>query len=87
MPRPMQSSEIASIMLKTDALPVQVDRELNGQTLAGLINNAGIANHAVLVHQPIEEFRNVLEINLVGVLAVTQASHIATSIHASSACA
>ena len=48
---------------------------MKGQTLAGLINNAGIANHAVLMHQPIEEFRKVLEINLVGTLAVIQASH------------
>ena len=48
--------------------------ELKGQTLAGLINNAGIANHAVLMHQPIEEFRRVMEVNLVGTLAVTQAS-------------
>ena len=52
----------------------QVQRELKGQTLAGLINNAGIANHAVLMHQPIEEFRRVMEVNLVGTLAVTQAS-------------
>ena len=49
-------------------------RALKGQTLAGLINNAGIANHAVLMHQPIEEFRRVMEVNLVGTLAVTQAS-------------
>ena len=48
---------------------------MKGQTLAGLINNAGIANHAVLMHQPIEEFRKVLEINLVGTLAVIQANH------------
>ena len=51
---------------------MQVKRELKGQTLAGLINNAGIANHAVLVHQPIDEFRKVLEINLIGTLAVLQ---------------
>lgn len=51
---------------------MQVKRELKGQTLAGLINNAGIANHAVLMHQPINEFRKVLEINLVGILAVIQ---------------
>ena len=51
---------------------VQVKKELKGQTLAGLINNAGIANHAVLMHQPIDEFRRVLEINLIGTLAVIQ---------------
>ena len=53
---------------------MQVKRELKGQTLAGLINNAGIANHAVLMHQPIDEFGKVLEINLIGTLAVIQAS-------------
>ena len=55
-------------------MAAQVRRELKGQTLAGLINNAGIANHAVLMHQPIEEFKRVMEVNLVGTLAVTQAS-------------
>ena len=54
---------------------VQVKKELKGQALAGLINNAGIANHAVLMHQPVDEFRKVLEINLVGTFAVIQASH------------
>ena len=68
-------------MLRTGAFPLQVEKELNGQILAGLINNAGIANHAVLMHQPIEEFRKVLEINLVGILAVTQASLMATCTH------
>ena len=63
-------------------LSLQVEKELDGQTLAGLINNAGIANHAVLMHQPVEEFRKVLEINLVGILAVTQASLMATCTHA-----
>lgn len=53
---------------------LQVKTELKGQTLAGLINNAGVANHAVLMHLPIDEFRKVLEINLVGTLAVIQAS-------------
>ena len=53
---------------------VQVKTELKGQTLAGLINNAGVANHAVLMHQPIDQFRLVLEINLIGTLAVIQAS-------------
>ena len=56
-----------------------MQNDLQGQTLAGLINNAGIANHAVLMHQPIKEFRNVLEINLVGTLAVTQATECSIS--------
>lgn len=50
----------------------QVRQALQGRTLFGLINNAGIANHACLAHQPIEEFRTVIQINLIGALAVTQ---------------
>lgn len=67
------------VTLCARVLMLQVKKQLEGQTLAGLINNAGIANHAVLMHQPIEEFRMVLEINLIGTLAVTQAS--TSSVH------
>ena len=45
---------------------------LQGRTLFGLVNNAGIANHACLAHQLIEEFRRVIQINLIGTLAVMQ---------------
>jgi|SRR5215207_937498 len=41
--------------------------------LAGLVNNAGIAVPAPLEHQPIEDFRRQLEVNVVGQVAVTQA--------------
>jgi NAD(P)-dependent dehydrogenase (short-subunit alcohol dehydrogenase family) len=41
--------------------------------LAGLVNNAGIAVPAPLEHQPIEDFRHQLEVNVVGQVAVTQA--------------
>lgn len=46
---------------------------LQGQTLAGLVNNAGIAVPAPLIYQPIHEYRHQLEVNLVGPLIVTQA--------------
>lgn len=46
---------------------------LNGETLFGLVNNAGIAVPAPLMHQPIEDFRKQMEINLIGQLIVTQA--------------
>jgi NAD(P)-dependent dehydrogenase (short-subunit alcohol dehydrogenase family) len=51
----------------------QVRAALNGKTLAGLVNNAGVAVAGPLLHLPIEEFRQQIEINLTGALIVTQA--------------
>ena len=51
----------------------QVEAALDGETLAGLVNNAGIAKAGPLLHLPIEELREQLEINLVGQVIVTQA--------------
>jgi NAD(P)-dependent dehydrogenase (short-subunit alcohol dehydrogenase family) len=52
---------------------VQVREQLNGETLFGLVNNAGIAIPAPLIHQPTDDFRHQLEVNLVSVLIVTKA--------------
>lgn len=41
--------------------------------LAGLVNNAGIVKPGPLEHQPLDDFRRQLEVNLVGQVAVTQA--------------
>ncbi len=46
---------------------------LQGQTLFGLVNNAGIAVPAPLIYQPIRDYRHQLEVNLIGPLIVTQA--------------
>ncbi|MGD2133269.1 MAG: SDR family NAD(P)-dependent oxidoreductase [Maricaulaceae bacterium] len=46
---------------------------LSGETLAGLVNNAGISSAGPLLHLPIEEVEKVLDVNLVGVLRATQA--------------
>lgn len=51
----------------------QVREQLNGETLFGLVNNAGIAVPAPLMHQPIDDFRRQMEVNLIGQLIVTQA--------------
>lgn len=51
----------------------RVREELNGETLFGLVNNAGVASPAPLIHQPIDDFREQLEINVTGQLIVTQA--------------
>jgi NAD(P)-dependent dehydrogenase (short-subunit alcohol dehydrogenase family) len=47
--------------------------ELSDVALAGLVNNAGIAVAAPLEFLPVDRFRQQLEINLIGQMAVTQA--------------
>ncbi|HEX2995584.1 MAG TPA: SDR family oxidoreductase [Anaerolineales bacterium] len=51
----------------------QVRERLNGETLFGLVNNAGIAVPGPLMHLATDEFRRQLEVNLVSVLIVTKA--------------
>lgn len=51
----------------------QVREQLNGETLFGLVNNAGIAVPAPLILQDTDDFRHQLEVNLVSVLIVTKA--------------
>ena len=51
----------------------QVREQLHGETLFGLVNNAGIAAPGPLIHLPTNDFRHQLEVNLVGVLIVTKA--------------
>ena len=58
---------------KVHAAARQVRDQLNGETLFGLVNNAGVAVPAPLAHMPINEFRTQMEINLTGQLIVTQA--------------
>lgn len=62
----------------TDEVAVQVAaqhvrEQLKGERLFGLVNNAGIAVPGPLIHLPAGEFRQQLEVNLVGVLIVTKA--------------
>jgi NAD(P)-dependent dehydrogenase (short-subunit alcohol dehydrogenase family) len=51
----------------------RVRSALEGETLAGLVNNAGIAVAGPLVYLPVEEFRRQLDVNLTGVVVTTQA--------------
>jgi NAD(P)-dependent dehydrogenase (short-subunit alcohol dehydrogenase family) len=51
----------------------QVSHQLGGETLFGLVNNAGIAVPGPLMHQSTDDFRHQLEVNLVSVLIVTKA--------------
>ncbi len=50
-----------------------VRRELNGQKLFGLVNNAGIAVAGPLLHMPPDELRQQMEVNLMGPMMVSQA--------------
>jgi|SRR6266496_1724259 len=51
----------------------QVRKQLNRENLFGLVNNAGIAIPAPLIHMSTDDFRHQLEVNLVSVLIVTKA--------------
>jgi NAD(P)-dependent dehydrogenase (short-subunit alcohol dehydrogenase family) len=54
------------------AVPAVADR-LQGRTLFGLVNNAGIAIGGPLIHQPLDEVRRHLEVNTLGAVATIQA--------------
>jgi NAD(P)-dependent dehydrogenase (short-subunit alcohol dehydrogenase family) len=51
----------------------EVRAALAGETLAGLVNNAGVAIAGPFLHLPIADFRRQMEINVIGVVTVTQA--------------
>ncbi len=59
----------ASIIVAAD----QVREQLDGRTLIGLVNNAGSSFTDPLLVQSVADFRKQIEINLVGVFAVTRA--------------
>jgi NAD(P)-dependent dehydrogenase (short-subunit alcohol dehydrogenase family) len=50
-----------------------VEGTLGDEGLVGLVNNAGVGGGGPVEFMPIEDFRNTLEVNLVGQVAVTQA--------------
>jgi len=51
----------------------QVAAALGGETLAGLVNNAGIAVAGPLLYLKLDEFKQQIAVNLTGQLTVTQA--------------
>ena len=55
------------------AASVEVRVRLAGRTLDGLVNNAGIALSDPLLVQTVANFRKQIEVNLVGMFAVTRA--------------
>jgi len=51
----------------------QVRAELAGEPLFGLVNNAGIAVAGPLLELPLDDIRRQMEVNLIGVVGVSQA--------------
>ncbi|MEM7036561.1 MAG: SDR family oxidoreductase [Bacteroidota bacterium] len=51
----------------------QVTEEIGNEGLFCLVNNAGIATSGPLMHQPLEEIKWQFEVNVFGLMAVTQA--------------
>lgn len=50
----------------------QIQLAIGAQGLAGLINNAGISTTGPLMHLPLDDLRQQFEVNLFGLLDVTQ---------------
>ena len=55
------------------AAAAQVESELGGATLNGLVNNAGLVVAGPLLHLPEDDFRYQLDVNVLGPFRVTQA--------------
>jgi NAD(P)-dependent dehydrogenase (short-subunit alcohol dehydrogenase family) len=51
----------------------EVRGQLNGETLAGLVNNAGVAVSGPVLELPADEFRRQIEVNVIGPVIATQA--------------
>jgi NAD(P)-dependent dehydrogenase (short-subunit alcohol dehydrogenase family) len=51
----------------------QIEAALGGETLFGLVNNAGIAVPGPLLYLKIDDFKRQIDVNLTGQLVVTQA--------------
>lgn len=51
---------------------MQVRQDLKGRTLMGLVNNAGVMSFGPLLYQPLSDFQQHLDVNVVGVFNVMQ---------------
>lgn len=58
---------------QVDAAVAHVEEALCGNTLDGLVNNAGIANMGPLALQPADQFEAHFDVNVFGLLKATQA--------------
>jgi len=55
------------------AAAAEVRAALNGEALAGLVNNAGIAVAGPVTELPIDQFRHQMDVNVIGPVIATQA--------------
>ena len=58
---------------QVEAAVATISADLKGEKLAGLVNNAGIANMGPLAVQPLDQFQAHFEVNVFGLLRATQA--------------
>jgi NAD(P)-dependent dehydrogenase (short-subunit alcohol dehydrogenase family) len=58
---------------KVKAAASEVRAALNGETLAGLVNNAGIAVAGPLLELAVDDFRRQMDVNVIGPVIATQA--------------
>ncbi len=56
-----------------DQAVLELEDRLHNQGLHGLVNNAGIAVNGPLEHIPIEQFAYQMDVNVTGIIRVTQA--------------
>ena len=76
---PLEAARVVPVLMDvTDTASIarardEVTRALAGAPLAALVNNAGIPSAGPLELVPLDQLRHVLEVNLVGAVAVTQA--------------
>jgi NAD(P)-dependent dehydrogenase (short-subunit alcohol dehydrogenase family) len=76
---PLERAGVSPVLMDvTDAAGIaaargEITRRLGEVPLAGLVNNAGIGVAGPLEHVSLDALRHVLEVNVIGVVAVTQA--------------
>jgi NAD(P)-dependent dehydrogenase (short-subunit alcohol dehydrogenase family) len=68
MPLEMDVTNQASILQSVEI----VEKHLDGRNLKALVNNAGISIDGPLMLQPLEEIKKIFEVNVFGLIAVTQ---------------
>ncbi len=68
MPLVMDVANQASIQQVIE----KVERHLQGGNLKALVNNAGISIDGPLMLQPLDEIKSIFEVNVFGLIAVTQ---------------
>jgi NAD(P)-dependent dehydrogenase (short-subunit alcohol dehydrogenase family) len=65
----MDAQDGASIL----AAAVEIERELQGRGLCGLVNNAGIGTVRPVEYAALQDLREIFEINVLGQIAITNA--------------